>query len=611
MCGICGIIDFSGHPILKPELQAMNNLASHRGPDGEGYYLNNNIGLGHRRLAIIDLSELGHQPFVYRTPSGKRLVLVFNGEIYNYLELKKTLEHAGYSFSSQTDTEVILAAYDHWGKNCVARFNGMWAFAIYDELETELFCSRDRFGIKPFYCTVLSSKFCFASEIKQFKALTAWQPKLNKVRTWEFLQHGYHAHTEETLFDGIQQLPPATNLVVNVESGKTEKTIYYSVGQVENQRSFSSQRDCLQSFSSTFWEAIRLHLRADVKVGTSFSGGLDSSAIVSVIHDIGDGLEQSTVSAVFPGYDRDESQYIDELCQDLHLKNLKVSPTFFSLTESLERLVWHQDEPFSSASIFAQFVVYQKSSQIGLKVMLDGQGADEILGGYDKFYAPYLKKLGKKNPLLPPYIILNLLMNQSTIFQNLWRRLTHSWFNQAHPINITQPSFSPKQERIFRRSADDTMRNSSINLLREVGLPMLLRYQDRNSMAHSVESRVPFLDYRLVELCMALPDELKIKCGLKKYVLRKTMEKTLPQQILNRRDKYAFEVPEINWIREQRAWFRQQLTEATGAHPSVLSPSTLVYLDNLVASKHNDYGPIWRVITFHKWAHLFGVDSQC
>lgn len=611
MCGICGIINLDQRPVHTPDIEKMNNLANHRGPDGEGYFIKNNIGLGHRRLAIIDLSDQGRQPYVYHTPDGRQLVVVHNGEIYNYLELKNELKQAGYHFRSQTDTEVLVAAYDYWGKDCVNRFNGMWAFALYDEVENELFCSRDRYGIKPFYYTTVKGKFCFASEIKQFTVLEKWHPRVNKTRVWEFLNYGYHDHTTETLFDGIMQIGPATNLVVNTNSGKFEVASYCSIGQSFHQYNFSSSENQYKVFSDTLTDSIRLHLRADVKTGTSLSGGLDSSSIVAAIQAFGNGVEQSTVSAVFPGYEKDESPYLKALCEKLHLQNLKVTPTFTNLIKNLDKLVWHQDEPFSSASIFAQYMVYQKASHAGLKVMLDGQGADEILCGYDKFYVPYFKDLVKRNPLRTLLIAIDLMRHQQSTIQAFREKIVNQGKANAKMAEITATSFQPEKNKVFQRSDDDTLRACSINLIQEVGLRMLLRYQDRNSMAFSVESRVPFLDYRLVERCLALPDELKIKHGIKKYVLHKTMENKLPKIILKRRNKLAFDVPELNWIMENPGWFWSQLTEAIEAHPSILSQSVLAHLKNLAAGKKKDYGSVWRVITFHRWSQLFGVDTQC
>lgn len=612
MCGICGIINSPFAPSeTESVLRLMNNLVKHRGPDGEGYYFNEKVGLGHRRLSIIDLSQQGNQPFIYKTPSGKKLVIAHNGEIYNYFEIREELKRKGYSFRSQTDTEVILAAYDHWGKVCVRRFNGMWAFVIFDESINRLICSRDRYGIKPFYYIFTGNSFYFASEIKQFTALKAWIPKLNVTRAWEFLNNGYHDHTENTMFEGVCQLAPGSNMVLDTTTWSHSLEKYYEVGE-SGYPSKSNGTECDSGqFSKLFYNAVAIHLRSDVCVGTSLSGGIDSSSIVMAIHDILKGGKQKAISAIFPGYDRDESFYIDALAKNIDLSVSKISPAYEDVKNRLDQLIWHQDEPFSSASVFAQFAIYEEASKNGLKVMLDGQGADEILAGYEKFLKPYFSTILTRNALEASATAFWLLRKHNRSIEIIKSLLNRKWtLNRS--IHITLPRFKPVEESRFQRSTDSTIRDCSINLIKEVGLPMLLRYQDRNSMAFSVESRVPFLDYRLVEYSLALPDICKIRQGVQKYLLKEAMKTKLPDSILNRIDKYAFDVPEALWIRKNVTWFLEQLKSALADLNGIINPHMLTWFDAFLKGKNQDFTPFWRIIVFHRWIKLFNIDiSEC
>lgn len=611
MCGICGIINFDNKPVPEPELRKMNNLAQHRGPDGEGYFIKDNLGLGHRRLAIIDLTEMGAQPFHYKTPKDKKLIIVHNGEIYNYLALKNELINIGYKFRSNTDTEVIVAAYDYWGVDCVKKFNGMWAFTIYDEVNNILFCSRDRYGIKPFYYTKAHNQFCFASEIKQFTGLSFWQPRLNKTRAWEFLNFGWHDHTAETLFENVFQLPPGTSLELDLLDGKIILQNYYIPGKnniaIENFDSTTVERQFIDSLS----DAVQSHLRSDVPVGTSLSGGLDSSSVIACIQQRNGQQMQEVVSAVFPGYERNEQPFVDAVAEKFNLNVFITSPSFYQLTEHLDHLIWHQDEPISSASIFAQYGVYRTAAENELKVMLDGQGADEILAGYEKFYMPYFKAVFPKQPIAGISILMNTLKHQDLFRNKVKTHLAKKiapWSKENH---ITVNSFRPQTSALFKRTDDTSIRQCSINLLQEIGLPMLLRYQDRNSMAFSVESRVPYLDYWLVEFCLALPDNWKINNGVNKFILRKSMENKLPKEILARKDKCAFEVPEICWIKKHSKWFRKQMETAVNQFSDILAPDSLSQFDSFLKGNKEDFEFIWRIIIFSRWAQLFNVKTEC
>ncbi len=596
MCGITGIVNQSNNPVDLEELRSANDLVSHRGPDGNGIYRDTNFALGHRRLAVIDLSEKGKQPMEYRGN-----IIIYNGEIYNYLELKEELKKWGYAFRSETDTEVILAAYDYWGEGCVNHFNGMWAFAIFDKKKNRLFCSRDRFGIKPFYYTLIDDKFCFASEIKQFTAITGWEAKMNQTRAYEFLVFGYHDHTNETFFKGVFQLKKGHNLVYNLDDHTFSFNCYYKLPITFNtQISFNGAKE---KFRKLFIDSIRLRLRSDVKVGSALSGGLDSSSVVGVINQILKGenktKKQEAVSACFPGFEKDESLWIDEVVNKNRIKSHKVFPSFETLFDDLKRITWHQDEPIVGAGVIAQYHVFKTAKENGIKVMLDGQGADEILAGYEKFYLPNFKTLLKENPFRA---ILELF--QFFKIHNIGPlaafKAVDSFFKKKKKIkpDWLSSSFKIPAEELFIRSTDDTVQNTSINLLYEMGLSILLHYEDRNSLASSVESRLPFLDYRLVEFCLSLPDFFKINKAKRKYILRESMKKSLPEAVYKRFDKLGFATPQELWMKQFKTVFDEELKKAIKTSNGIIN-------DKILESEDIDL--VWRVIAFGKWVEAFNV----
>ena len=609
MCGITVIIDQKNRTVQKEELEQVTDLVAHRGPDHAGYFFGDHFAFGHRRLSILDLSEKGNQPFHYKN----RFTITYNGEVYNYVELRTQLIAKGYSFESDTDTEVILAAYDYWGKDCVQHFNGMWAFALFDQKEQILFCSRDRFGIKPFYYSLIGHKFCMASEIKQFTGIQAWSPRLNKVQAYEFLALGYHDHHNATFFDGVEQLRAGHNLVYNLQNHSFEIEQYYNIREKVGNCSLSFDA-AKEEFYTLFTDAIRLRLRSDVKVGTSLSGGLDSSAVVCVMHELLNAqkstAKQESVSACFPNFKIDESRFVDDLSQQLHLQSHKVFPSFEGLKEQFDLLCWHQDEPVASASVFAQQLVFQTAKENDLTVMLDGQGADEILAGYDKFYAPYFKTLAKQHPLKAASELFRYFSLHSENIKTVGKAvLNYNKKSTSSPIDWLEPEFVVANEKCFQRSADTSIASCSTNLLTEIGLSVLLHYEDRNSMAASVESRLPFLDYRLVEFCLSLPDDFKIRQAKRKYIMREALQPLLPKSIYKRYDKIGFATPQEIWMREQASFFRSELERIVQTTP-LFNKNILHHFDAFIAGKNTDYHSLWRVFAFGRWMAIFKVSVE-
>ncbi len=597
MCGIFGIVNQDRKAVSQDLIEAGTKLVAHRGPDGSGFFIDANIGLGHRRLSIIDLTDSGNQPM-----HGWDSIIIYNGEIYNYLEIKIELEKKGYNFKSQSDTEVVLAAYREWGENCVKRFNGMWAMVIYDKSKNILFCSRDRFGIKPFYFTQLNRQFSFASEIKQFSVLNNWTSKLNKVRCFEFLVYNYHDHTNETMIDGVYQLPKGHNLIYDLTTHTYIVDSYYSI--VKSKVPYSTA-DVSLRFKALFKKAVKSRLRSDVKSGSALSGGLDSSSIVCMVEEINKEahsektISSESVSACFGDEKYSEENFVDIVSTTTNTTIHKVYPNYEELIQKLDKIIWHQDEPFAGTSIYAQYAVFEKAREKGITVMLDGQGADEVLAGYEKFYLPFLKSLKDKS-----------LIRSAKELKAIFSLHSFGWAQALSALNkfkkkaeFNKPDclgsfWSVQQNDLFKRSEDKTIFETSINLLYEMGISVLLHYEDRNSMAHSVESRIPFLDYKLVEFILSLPDEMKIKNGKRKFILREAMKDLIPEEIYNRFDKMGFVTPQEKWMSANKLFFDNELTSIISQYPKLFKFELL---------NSDDWELKWRVFVFGKWLRIFNI----
>jgi asparagine synthase (glutamine-hydrolysing) len=535
----------------------MASALDHRGPDGNGEFSADGVALGFRRLAIIDLSEAGMQPFA---SDDGALRLVHNGEIYNYRELRRELESRGHSFRSQTDTEVALRAYEEWGDACVGRFNGMWALALWDGRKRRLFCSRDRFGVKPFYYRWGAGRFAFASELKAFGAAEPLEPHLPAVR--DYLEQGYVDHTDDTFFAGIRKLPPAHSLVVDDRGLRLER--YWSLQPSD------SPADAPDAVRELFLDAVRLRLRSDVAVGTCLSGGIDSSAIVCAVdhmlrteaetaRPVGD--RQRTFTAFFDERGFDERPYAEAVVERTRSQPHWVTFDSGELVDVLPSIVRTQDEPFGSTSIVAQWFVMRAAKEAGLKVMLDGQGADETLAGYHGYFGPFFADLLRHGRLrelsaeLRAYRTLHGAGVGTTAVALarpfLPERLR--WAARGRVKGgtaLVHPDLPPSRHGHANGFDGGYLRRKMHLILTRRGLPELLHYEDRNSMAHSLEARVPFLDYRLVELLFSLGSGELIERGRTKAVLRRALGDLLPPVVRDRVDKLGFVTPEASWLRD-------------------------------------------------------------
>jgi asparagine synthase (glutamine-hydrolysing) len=399
MCGIAGIIQSDSSGFSKEHLKKMTDALAHRGPDGAGLWQNDSgkILLGHRRLSIIDLSDAGHQPMIYQS----RYTIIHNGEIYNYIELKSALQKKGYSFFSKTDTEVIAAAYDCWEEECVDHFEGMFAFAIWDEKEKILFAARDRFGEKPFFYFSDGKNFLFASEMKALWA-AGIERKPNQKMLFNFITIGYTdnpAQPVETFFENINKLPAASTLIYH--AGKNEIVLekYWDINPEEKNKKITDD-EAIEQFNHLFTSSIQRRLRSDVSIGTSLSGGLDSSSVVSAINELQTiNYKPQTFTASFPGFEKDESSFSKQVADKFGLQQSIINISTDEILKDWEKLLYHQEEPFGSASIYAQYKVFELAKQHHVKVLLDGQGADETLAGYHKYYKWFWQELFRNRRL--------------------------------------------------------------------------------------------------------------------------------------------------------------------------------------------------------------------
>ncbi|MGF2412259.1 asparagine synthase (glutamine-hydrolyzing) [Ferruginibacter sp.] len=610
MCGIAGILSTTFEAIPEVHLKKMTLALTHRGPDGEGIWSNTkgNVLLGHRRLSVIDLSDAAKQPMHYLN----RYSITHNGEIYNHIELKELLSEKGYAFHSKSDTEVILAAYDFWKEDCLNYFEGMFAFAIWDEKEQQLFAARDRFGEKPFYYYESDEYLFFASEMKALWAVGV-EKNIEEKMLLNYLTLGHVQNSvdkEQTFFKDIYSLPPAHFFLYKPASPKFVAKKYWHLDK--EIKIAISPEDAIAKFNQLFAASVKRRLRSDVNVGTSLSGGLDSSSIVSAIHELKPGHPLQTFSAVFPGFEKDESAYINLLTQNTGTPNFKIAPSADSLIKDFETLCYHQEEPFQSSSIYAQFKVFELAKQQQVKVLLDGQGADETLAGYHKYIHWYLQevlsrhKLGaaqkEKKALRKNHIPFSWgLQNYFAAFlpMHAAMQLEKNEYNKT----IHQPDISTEFLQFQKGRAWEGIHKPVVTKLNDIlhfnviesGLEELLRYADRNSMAHGVEVRLPFLDHTLVEFIFSLPSGLKIHDGWTKWLLRKAMDKKLPDAIVWRKDKVGYEPPQKLWMENKMLQdylheAKKKLVASKILRQNVLDKATLP------KSAHDDNNFDWRYL---------------
>ncbi|HEU4903205.1 MAG TPA: asparagine synthase (glutamine-hydrolyzing) [Flavisolibacter sp.] len=564
MCGIAGVVSKNGGQTAIAVVQKATAALQHRGPDNEAFYRNEagTVTLGHRRLCIIDLSAAAAQPLAY----ADRYHIVYNGELYNYLELRKELAQKGCPFHTQSDTEVLLAAYATYGKDCLAHFDGAFAFAIWDEKEQTLFAARDRFGEKPFFFFHDAERFVFASEMKAL-----WQMNVNKEVNhrllYNFLTIGYTSNPTdpfETFYNNLHKLPAAHSLTYSLQQNELTTERYWQTYVDVNNT--ISEAEAIHHFENLFQRSIHQRMRSDVPVGTSLSGGLDSSAIVAfcagekTAH-----YSHNCFTASFSGFEKDETPQAATVAKQFGLHHYTTSIEEREVASLMQKVTQQQEEPFSSASVLAQYKVFELARQHGVPVLLDGQGADEILAGYHKYYKWWWqelyrqKKLGRSGERKAAQA---LGVNESFGWKNKIAALVPEFSASIlqsqkakkasqHPDLNRDFAFGNKRNLYYSTPTTFDLNGALYYNTFVNGLEELLRLADRNSMAHSVEVRLPFLQHQLVEFLFTLPPQFKIHQGWTKWLLRKSVADQLPKEIVWRKEKVGYEPPQKQWMQNK------------------------------------------------------------
>jgi len=532
MCGIAGAFSFSSSLLASTaKVKSMTDAIAHRGPDGEGVWesVNGKVVLGHRRLAIIDLSDLSKQPMM--DASGK-FVIVFNGEIYNFCELKEDLINQGVSFFSHSDTEVLLSLYIKYGEDCLSMLDGMFAFAIYDVEKNKLFCGRDRFGEKPFYYVVRDGLLVFGSEIKSIKAYFA-DLEIDFSKVQSYIDGSLKFGDLDTPFKEVKTLNPASFMVVDASGVFIKK--YWDI-DLNKKTILGSDEEYYIRFRELFMKSVKIRLRSDVPVGSSLSGGLDSSAVVGSFANLGV-VDNHTFSARFKS-SKDEGKWINDVVSQHNLNSHEIWPAELGLIDDIEKITWHNEFPLASGSVYAQWCVMSVPRKFGVKVLLDGQGADEYLCGYDelKYYAIW--DLFHKGEL-------NSFLNEKKYFDDYYGSHGKLGFMFLFDGILNKIGL---RRKVYNHgyTLKEQLKYYTQNKLGE-----LLRYADRNSMASSIEVRLPFLSHELVEFVFSIPDSMIYRNGKTKHILRESLKSILPDSVYNRTNKIGFASPQNDWVNSE------------------------------------------------------------
>jgi len=628
MCGITGY--FSKNKQINCEkFYKAHKLIAHRGPDDEGFILksdnelvlakgddtvkffdnllhinnfeNSSIILGHRRLSIIDLSSAGHQPFIY-----EHLSMVYNGEIYNYLELKEELKKFGYEFKTKTDTEVVLKAFHKWGIECFNRFNGMWALAIYDKKENKLILSRDRFGIKPLFYYKNKDEFYFASEIK-FLLEFIDKREANQEMVIDYLKNNYLLHTEETMFKNIYQVEPGFYISIDT-SINIIKNKYWNL-KIKNNKSSKKEVENLLT------DSIKIRLRADVKIGALLSGGIDSSVLVGIMDKKLNIKNLETFSAIFEGYEEYSEQYlIEKNIKTLSIKNHFINPSYSDIKKNLDNLFYIQELPIRSLAIYSQFALYEYiHSNTNIKVVLNGQGSDEIFSGYSDHIYYYIISLFEK-------LQFKQVINEIKLYSKLSEKNVLMLIKQLFKIWVKERflKYNPKKyslkktKKRYKKYFNDIFLDKLYHDLTFSALKEYLHYDDRNSMQFSIESRLPYLDYRLVELVYSLEIYKKCNNSTTKYILREIGKNYVHDKIIKNKIKMGFISPQEYWQKnELQDMFDRVFKDIreNGLFDFLNHKKFCEYYELYKIGKFSDWTFIWRLFSLYKWKQVWSVNK--
>lgn len=653
MCGICGLFNTTSNANTS-NLHSMAHLLRHRGPDDEGYIAVStrdgavtplggadsqlplpdiarfeggaDLFFAHRRLSIIDLSPAGHQPMSY---DDGNLWVTYNGELYNFPEIRAGLEGRGHVFRTRTDTEVLLAAYAEWGEECLDRFDGMWAFVIYDKRRKLLFGSRDRFGVKPLYYVKNDALFAFASEAKAFAALPGFRRTVRSEAVFDYLAFGVERWEDGTTFlSEVMELPPAHAFRFDLAEKRLHVRRYYELpyhdGKVWEPFCEKKAAGHVERVRELVFASVRRHLSSDVPVGSCLSGGIDSSSIFGAIGailkneriaEVGD--RPRAFTACYDDASIDESAWARLAAEHTGGEWHTVYPQGDELIADLEDLVYTQDFPFGSTSIYAQYRVMKLAKERGVTVLLDGQGGDELFTGYTPYYTAFFREmLGKgawrdlarewrglgNAPLSKKALCRDVV--KSMIKQHMSSRMKQTMYSKRSPLwrylspDLLKASLSGRVERFIESLPSVASLNSNLSSLMNGSLSRLLRYEDRNSMRFQIESRTPFSDDReLIEAVFSMPASYKIHDGFSKWLLRESMREVLPDKVRLRRDKKGFETPEKRWMLRNMNSLKKRVSNN-------LNPFLLTNMLKGMAMEellHADVSCAWRIVNLSAW----------
>jgi asparagine synthase (glutamine-hydrolysing) len=641
MCGIAGVVTGRDTSIPGAVIADFTRILRHRGPDGSGFAWFTESGsrveetfsgpdpfhgtvLAHRRLAILDLSEGGSQPM--STPDGM-LWIAFNGEIYNYIELRQELIREGYVFRSESDTEVLLAGYWAWGRDVLRKVVGMFAFAVLDRREGVLFLARDEFGIKPLYYTRVDGVFAFASEIKALLGIPGLSRRPHRERLLEYLRFGLTDHGNATMFADVAQLPAAHWIEVKLDTLTLNGPTRY--WDLSNALTFTEPIEAaVKRCRELFLESISLHMRSDVPVGAALSGGIDSSAIVCAMRTLGGSrLDLHAFSFIGQGA-ANEEMWVDDVQRATQCTVHKIRPQPADFVEDFRHLVRTHDEPFGGVNIYAQYRVFRAAQESGIKVMLDGQGADELFAGYRYFIATRLSSLlydGQfreaaqlyRNALRLPDIKAVPLLARTLdrlLPAHLRMALRPSSDRSQYPGWIAKNGFAQGAGRsglAHQFTGSDRMKAEQSETIKETSLPHLLHWEDRNSMSFSIESRVPFLTRPLANFACGLPEDyLLTDTAVSKAVLRRALKGIVPDSILGRKDKIGYGAAERDWLLSADSWVRKGLHAGKECAP-VLNTSVLLSRWDRIRQGVQAYdSSFWRCLNLIEWSQQFEIDYR-
>lgn len=629
MCGFIG--GFFKERQGKPTLDASLSLIQHRGPDHSDcseYSLEKGfLYLGHARLSIIDLNEAASQPF--NSVCG-RFSLIFNGEIYNYKELRTVLLKIGYTFSTNSDTEVLLNSLIEWGLECLPRLIGMFSFVLYDHEKENILLVRDAFGIKPFFYQVSGKEICFSSELSPLLALTGGDVRPNLQRAYDYLVHGDYDSNNSTFIEGVQHLPPAHYLIFDLKTGVSGQPKQWWKPDISDNHQMSFE-DAVKKLRALFLDSVRLHLRSDVPLGVALSGGVDSSAVVSAVRYLEPEIPIKTFSYIADDSTISEERWVDLLNKEIKTDPYKVVADQDEMRADLDEMLLKQGEPFGSTSIYAQYRVFKLAKASGVTVTLDGQGADELLAGYSGYPGHRLLSLietegwrvahryakrwaqspGRSYPLAWQYLARVLLPDwlYALVRKKMGRDFQPAWLNASF-LAERGVDFKETRASLERSNKGRRVKEALANSLMHRGLPSLLRHGDRNSMAFSIETRVPFLTLPLAEFLFSLPENYLISDkGVTKHVFREAMRGIVPDSHLDRKDKIGFATPESAWLLGMVDIIRVWINEAPEL-PFLNRTALLREFEEVVEGKRAFDGRVWRWVNYLRWCTLMGIRCE-